>query len=313
MASAALIFALTWAAATGTPDTAAADPSAREPSPWAARALSAQIDLGSLTPLGYTGMWIESVPFRGFDRWSFALGLGQSLVEKNMQRALAFRYRLVDRGPVALIAGAGLSNGRWDQSTSSTHRTRLNTELIGDLSLPWGLFLRATGGLGVTLANECRYCRDVEAESVDAATPYASLSLGYVLVDRRPVVRRDLSGWYGYKLLATDLAVIGTMALAVGGVDASTLPWERPEKLYPTKEVLAGIAGLVLVSGGAVIHLQHRRPLAALGSVLLRTVLPLVALRAGQRNCGDCSYLNEGAVATGFVIGALIDAALAWR
>ncbi len=112
----------------------------------------------------------------------------------------------------------------------------------------------------------------------------------------RPPVHRDQAGppvrdeparWYGWKILIADG---GALVLAV-----STQP-----------------VGTFLATGAFVltapsIHLGHKRPLAALGSLSLRIAAPLAlnALIEKQR-CNDYSCIQPGALA-GAALASLFD------
>jgi hypothetical protein len=100
--------------------------------------------------------------------------------------------------------------------------------------------------------------------------------------------------WYGWQTLTVDGASLLTAPLGVG------------------------IGGLVL--GGPIVHLVHERPLAALASLGLRTVLPVVGGYIGRNAAGNCTKEREPGDILGpcfmhgldeLVVGALIGVSIA--
>jgi hypothetical protein len=105
-------------------------------------------------------------------------------------------------------------------------------------------------------------------------------------------VPRETSHWYGGQILIVDGASLGG-GLAAGLADPGT------------GSVLF-LGGYVL--GGPIVHLAHRRPLAALGSLVLRVGAPTLGALTGYslvRVSGGSNNDNLGNVAGAGVLGGV--------
>lgn len=86
-----------------------------------------------------------------------------------------------------------------------------------------------------------------------------------------PLPRSTVSEWYGWQTLTVDGA---SLATTFSGAVTPAL-------------AVVGLGGLVL--GAPIVHLAHERPLAALGSLGLRTLLPLTGMVTGYAAAGRCT------------------------
>ena len=87
--------------------------------------------------------------------------------------------------------------------------------------------------------------------------------------------RSTVSEWYGWQTLTVDGA---SLATTFSGAVTPAL-------------AVVGLGGLVL--GAPIVHLAHERPVAALGSLGLRTLLPLAGMATGYLAAGSCTEQRQ--------------------
>lgn len=100
------------------------------------------------------------------------------------------------------------------------------------------------------------------ARAPSSDSPYAS---------ERPPTTRTESYWYGWQTLIADGASLATMMLGAA----------TPSLAY------VGVSGYVL--GGPSIHVANRNYGAALGSLVMRPLLPLAGGYIGRESAGTCT------------------------
>jgi hypothetical protein len=288
---------------------------------------------GTETPAGFYGLGLDVQPVRWL---AVAAGLGWSHAGNSSQWQLELAPRL--RWPVldwlALSAGATLSMGKREHYQTLpgarpqlagpvVDRTwspgfRLGPEIGIELApLPRGR-LRLYAGMAFPLdrpkcwvgtgdtssTGPCDDARVPEAGRADpAVTPYFGLALGWTAMSPPggpslvPAWR-----WYGWQMLVVD-GWAGALVVA-GNVDHAS-----------DFRYAASRQGLVLFFlDGPVIHLTHRRPLAAALSLILRGGLVVGAGLAGlvfwdSSECLHFDCASRRLMVAGGVLSSLVDAA----
>ena len=108
--------------------------------------------------------------------------------------------------------------------------------------------------------------------------------------------RVAVRNWYGWQILVTDSA---SVAVFTAGASASR-----------TSLLVLGLAGYL--AAAPIVHLAHGRPGAAVGSLAIRVLLPILGVAAGAAiDGGQCRELciPLGAV-VGFGLGAVVASAI---
>ena len=281
------------------------------------------VEGGFDTPLGGVGLAVEVHPL---PRLVLAGGLGGHPNHSwtgpyDLQLALSSRFRLLSVGNNSLSVGLGLSRGDrpiervgssvmvWRERVNAI---RLNPELSLDHRFGRRWTVRGFVGLGIVVTDPSAcYWFDPAQMSCSSPPvpppydqvkrpllPYAGFGVAASLDKESPRVGPT---WYGWQILLVDVTA---MTVAWHGSNSSTVG--------TGKHVLFD-GGLALWTlGGPTIHVTHHELPSAAISLVLRTLVPLVALSV---EAGMQSESHHGYPATLATLGAvaLIDwSLLAW-
>lgn len=173
------------------------------------------------------------------------------------------------------------------------------------------------GGLGGLAVCFCTSMASAQTSEVlaTAAEPH-TVNAAPQLADARSERR-----WYGWQGAVLDAGVValGTTSLVLVSSD-----WENYEEREQAAELLFFVGAVVYGAGPPTIHLGHRQPWQALGSLGLRVALPAIGGASGLslatcphpgEEYGNCGMLELmiGA-STGAVVAMVLDASLlAWE
>jgi hypothetical protein len=307
----------------------------------AAPRVTAEYQTGGRTPLGYYGVAVDVQPVRWFSI-SGGLGLMNFQGSSQLQGAIAPRLRWPVLPWLSLDAGAAFSRGRRsdyvllpaDQApigSNSVTRTwkpghRLGPEVGVELApLPRGR-LRLFGGLAFPLDEASCWFQPAApsapfsggcggpmvpalARDSQGAQLYLGLAAGWSVLEPAGNHLLPPGRWYGWQSLLLDAGAAALLVASGPSADSRRTPFRyAAEKQVP----------LVFLAGGPIVHLTHRRPLAAAGSLLLRGGLVAAAFALGLKwdrsecirfDCKSSTYMTGGAV-----VAAAVDAAwLAWE
>ncbi len=178
-------------------------------------------------------------------------------------------------------------------------------------------FLGGLGGLAVCF---CASLASAQASDALAAAPEPhSVNAAPQLGDDS---RWEERYWYGWQGAAIDA---GAAALGIASIALlSTAGSENYEEREQTAQLLALVGAIAYGAGPPIVHLSHRQPWQALGSLGLRASLPVIGGASGLalatcphpgEEYGNCGMfeLFIGA-STGAVLAMVLDASvLAWE
>ena len=301
------------------------------PAPFDARALfdvAMHWNPGGNTPLGFFGIALDVSPI---DRLSVELGVGRpGNYTSGYNFALMPRYAVLHGSWWAFELGGAFSRGHhlwsnyqgylggsqriWDEGY------RVDAQAQVDLKVWSKLHLALYGGLGWMLSDPTRTfsqcfgpggqlvdCTSAQLPGPDTgrAVQYFGVAIRYALA-RRPE-QPDLWGrWYGQQVIAFD-AVAGLLEVAASrGANANGSLGDRN---------LNARAGLLLFNLAApIVHLEHRRPGAALISLGARVGAMLVSFavlsNAAEHESGGSLI---GLVGAPVAVSVLDAGLLAWE
>jgi hypothetical protein len=258
----------------------------------------AEYRTGNQMPLGFYGLAADVQPLP----WvSVAGGFGWSNFQgsSQLQLMLAPRLRWPALSWLAVDAGAALSRGRReDDGTGRLAMShRLGPELGLELSPLPRARLRLLTGIGYGL------------ESGQGHAAYAGVAVGWAALGAEQPGLVPATRWYGWQTLLADAGAGALLLLDDPAADGSGTGFR-----YAAGQQ----APVVFLAGGPIVHLTHRRVLAAGGSLLLRAGLVAAAFliaRGGNRNeCVRFDCQSNEAMVVGAAVASLVDAAwLGWE
>jgi hypothetical protein len=267
---------------------ARADDDEAPPAPPAAVApvsfdLALHWNRGGDTPLGYYGLALGVSPI---DRLSAEIGVGLYRLKSSLNWAVRSRYALFRYGRWALDVGGVFSRGdhEWTDSPdgrSGTFKTwrgayRVDAQAGVDLELWSKLHFELYGGLGWMLSNgttgticpgtpdQAPSCNSPPDPSTGRLVPYLGTALRYTL-GRRPERPDVWRGWYGWQISAFDAAAALLLITSQGTTEAPAAANETA-------------AFLLFSLAPPLVHIEHRRPVAAAVSGVARLAALLVWL-----------------------------------
>lgn len=314
---------------------------AEDGEPWTSRlTIEGQAALGH-APLGSYGV---AVDVRLTQRFSLSAGAGLGAAEGDKVRArvgLMPRFTAWSSDGTSVGLGLGYSAGRRERSelygpTPTTYRIDHDVwapahRLDGELSLVHrfasGLRLRAFGGLGIVLNGPERSVQGGDlapntGPDLPSSPPspegrlsaFAGLAIGVgAATPGAEPFPLSVRGWYGWQVLAFDVPSLLAMRAYVGRPD---------DPGGPVGDALALTAGAAIPTfflAAPVVHLAHRHPWRAVGSLLARLIVPAASyvLYVTSGNEVDCARPHcdqDTAFLVGGVLTSLADAALvSWR
>jgi hypothetical protein len=310
------------------------------------RSTFVEFDAGVRTPVGNDGVVV------GLDvlpRLELSVGAGidheyfeVTSMPRSLQLSVLGRYRVYARGGTSVAVGLGLSRGdqTTEQSDGSSHvltvwksAFRANVELSIEHRFPNRAQLRAFAGMGLPLSNPVGCWSeqvggspnydDVPCDSTPIPSgydegrarllPYAGLAVGYAVARDRPNGPAPAVRWYGWQLLAFDVA-----AVLIPTVAYETRNGRMSQGAQRLAAVAYDSAPMIYLGGAPAVHAAHHRYGRMTASLALRALLPVLAYVVATPKCTNdgCDAADRHGIKAGFVAAGIAatvdDLLLAW-